>query len=101
MEEIKNKLKEYPIPALIYIVWTAFIVLYILVIPIRSCGHSGGEQVPMTLIAWILGPTFWGYFFLSIVTSFLDKKWFKTYWSINLIIFLLTGFVLFFIYVLN
>ncbi|WP_316756312.1 hypothetical protein [Pedobacter aquatilis] len=60
-------------------------------IPILSMGHSGGEQVPMTLIAYSLNYFIYGLFFISILTSILFWNWLKKYWYINSIIFILTG----------
>jgi hypothetical protein len=39
-------------------------------------------------------------FLLSILTSIMYRPWFKKYWFVNLIVFLLTGFPLFVLFVL-
>ncbi|WP_316787006.1 hypothetical protein [Pedobacter frigiditerrae] len=68
-----------------------FLGFCVIGVPILSMGHSGGEQVPMTLIAYALNYFIYGLFFISILTSILFWNWFKKYWYINLIIFILTG----------
>ena len=91
-------LKNRSIPGLIYFIWTAFILVFIfIVIPISSIGHSGGEQVPFTLLAYAVEVATWGYFILSILISILFTAWTRKYWIINLLLFLITGSLLFLI----
>ena len=97
MKRQKNELlmKKYLKPHIIYLTWTLLAVIFwFVVIPIASIGHSGGEQVPLTLLAESLGPITLGYFTISILTTILFKDWFKKYWIVNLIIFSLTTFLL-------
>ncbi len=96
MDKTENKNKLRLTPKLIHIIWGGLIILYLFVfIPIKSIGHSGGEQVPLTLLAYALQWIIWGYFLISIVTAVTFFDWFKKYWIINVLIFILTGGILF------
>jgi len=93
--QTEHNLKKRSIPRLIYFIWTALILAFIfIVIPISSIGHSGGEQVPLTLFAYAVEIAIWGYFILSILISLLFTAWTRKYWIVNLILFLITGFLL-------
>ncbi|MBN2396116.1 MAG: hypothetical protein JXC36_06610 [Candidatus Atribacteria bacterium] len=95
MNQTEQKPRRFSVPGMIYVSWTGLIVFFcFVVIPLASIGHSGGEQVPLTFLAYAIGPAIWGYFVISIMTSIVFKKWFKTYWIINLIVFLITGLIL-------
>ncbi len=90
-----EKQRRLSTPWLIYIIWTGLILFFcIVVIPLADIGHSGGEQVPFTLLAYAVESAIWGYFLISIVTSIIFNKWFKKYWIINLLVFFFTGFII-------
>lgn len=94
MDNTKTKPKYSP-PGIIYLAWTGlFLFFCFIVIPFASMGHSGGEQVPLTLFAFAIGPTIWGYFLISIITTLFFRKWLKNYWILNTLIFLITGLIL-------
>ena len=96
----ESKRKKVSTPALIYFIGIGCMIIYfILIIPISSVGHSGGEQVPLTMFAKGLEIFSWGFFIISIITSFIDKEWFKIFWPLNLVIFLMTGGLLFLSYI--
>lgn len=87
--------KTFESPFKIYLYGTIiFLALCVVGIPILSIGHSGGEQVPTTLIAYALNYFIYGIFFVSILSSILFWNWFKKYWYINSVIFILTGFLI-------
>ncbi len=87
--------KGFSIPWIIYITWTGLFLLFIFVIiPIENIGHSGGEQIPLTLLAYAVSIAIGGYFIISILTSIIFDKWIKKYWIFNLIVFLITGGIL-------
>lgn len=95
MIQTEQKARKFWKPGLIYLGWTALILFFcFVVIPIANIGHSGGEQIPLTLLAYAIEPAIWGYLFISILTSILFKKWFQKYWIINLIVFSISGFIL-------
>ena len=90
----KNKLRLTP--KLIHIIWGGLIIFFLFVfIPIKSIGYSGGEQVPLTLLADAVQWIIWGYFLISIITTMAFFEWFKKYWIINVLIFIITGVILF------
>jgi hypothetical protein len=70
----------------------AFLVFTFIGIPLLSRGHSGGEQVPLTLLADQLLYSTYYFLFLSILTTILYWEWFKRTWYINVAIFVLTSF---------
>ena len=95
MIQTELKTKRFSIPGIIYLSWTGLILFFcFIVIPLANTGHYGGEQVPLTLLAYAVGPAIWGYFLISILTSIIFNKWFKIYWILNLIVFLVTGLIL-------
>jgi uncharacterized membrane protein len=95
MNQTETTSKKRSIPGILYITWTCLFVIFVLVgIPIANMGHSGGEQIPMTLFAYAIETLFWGYFGTSILTSMIFYKWFKEYWLLNLLIFLVSGLLL-------
>lgn len=95
MNQKEQQEKRFWLPAVIYLAWTVLILFFcFVVIPIANIGHSGGEQVPLTLLAYSILPALWGYFLISIITSILFKKWFEKYWILNLIVFSVMGFIL-------
>jgi hypothetical protein len=97
-KSMKKYLKN---PISIYLLWGMLFGLFSLAIPILSIGHSGGEQRPLTLFAYALNILFYGFFVLSIITTFLFLRWFKKYWYINVFIFLTSGGLLVTVYLLN
>lgn len=95
---MKNYLKN---PISMYLLWVMLFGLFCLAIPILSIGHSGGEQRPLTLLAHALNILIYGFFVISIITTFLFQKWFKKYWYINVFIFVISGGLLAAVYLLN
>lgn len=88
-------------PVKIYIVFfVAFILFSLVGIPILSIGYSDGEQRPLTLLMYAGDILILSYFILSIITSYIFMKWFRTYWFINLLIMAITGYLLISTYVL-
>lgn len=88
-----NKRIKSPIKIYLYSI-LAFLFFCIVCIPILSMGHSGGEQVPLKLLAYASNYLFYGFFIMSIATSGFYWKWFKKYWYINLIIITLAGLII-------
>ncbi len=102
MTRKENKHNETRIIKIAYISWTAlFLIFCFVVIPIANIGHSGGEQVPLTLLSYSLEYLIWGYFLISFLTSIIFKKKAKKYIIFNLIIFLITGLILSTYYFMN
>jgi hypothetical protein len=88
-------MKKYIKPHIIYLTWSLLILLFwFVVIPIADYGHSGGEQVIMTLLAYSLKPIILGYFTISILTTLLFRSWFRKYWFVNVMIFSITTYLL-------
>jgi hypothetical protein len=84
--------KRFSLPGIIYITWTGLLLFFVFVIiPIANIGHSGGEQIPLTLFAYAISFAIVGYFIISILTSIIFDKWIKKYWILNLLVFLITG----------
>jgi len=80
----------------IYLVWTGVTVISIILIPlILGFTTSGGEQKPLIWISIVATPIIWGYLFISILTSFLSKKWIQEYWYVNLGVLIFTFWILF------
>lgn len=95
MKRTDSNPKRFSIPGIIYITWTGLLLFFIFVIiPIENIGHSGGEQIPLTLFAYAISIAIGGYFSISILTSIIFDKWIKKYWLLNLIVFLITGGIL-------
>jgi len=91
----KSIMKKYIKPHIIYLTWSLLILLFwFVVIPIADYGHSGGEQVIMTLLAYSLKPIILGYFTISILTTLLFRSWFRKYWFVNVMIFSITTYLL-------
>lgn len=100
MTQTEKRPKRFSIPGIIYISWTGVIVFFCLVVlPLANIRHSGGEQVPLALLAHAIGMAILGYFVISILTSIIFKKWFRNYWIINLIVFLITRLIIWSYYV--
>ena len=78
-------------PLKIYRLWVITLIIgALIIIPIFSLGHSGGEQKPLIYFSKLIGIAVYGSFALSIITSFQSKTWTKKYWYINLSIFIIT-----------
>jgi hypothetical protein len=91
-----NKILEFSKkPAGIYTLWMLLWFAYCFVgIPLLSINTSGGEQKPLIYFANSIYILLYGFASISILTSFLFLKWFKKYWYLNLLVFLITGFIL-------
>jgi len=80
----------------IYLFWTGLTGISIILIPlILGATTSGGEQKPLIWISIVVTPIIWGYLIISILTSFLSRKWIQEYWYVNLGVLVLTVWILF------
>ena len=80
-------------PLKIMINWLLFLcVVGVIVTPILFATTVGGEQKPLTFLAYLMLTAIYSTFFLSIVTAIIYFDWFKKYWFINLIFFLVSGY---------
>jgi len=71
----------------LYLLWTLLLLLFcILGIPLISAGHSGGEQMPFTLFGYVCDAFVLGFIFISAISPFLYRKWYKKYLYIPLIV---------------
>ncbi len=88
-------MKRFLKPHFIYIAWTILVLGFLFIgIPVANIGHSGGEQIPLTLLAYSIQPILIGYLLISIFTSIIFLDRFKKYWFLNLIVFSLTAYLL-------
>lgn len=84
MNKIKRLCKH---PFGIYIVVIiAFFAFCLVGIPLLSIGHSGGEQVPLTMLGHGLSGLIFGLIFWSIASPIIFWKWYKTNMFIPLIV---------------
>jgi len=91
---VKNLIKTINNPVKIYLIWFLLIILFCIIgIPILSMNKSGGEQVPLILLGYAIGSLVYGFFIISILTS-LKLEWFKKYWYVNILVFLITSFLI-------
>lgn len=97
----KNLLYFFSSPPKLYLLWFILIVIFCLAIPILSIGAPGGEQKPLTLLSYATNYFFYGYFVLGVLTSIFYRQWFKKYWYVNLVIVLLTGGLIGYVYFMN
>ena len=92
--EMENLLKLIKNPLRIYLAWLLLIITCCIVIaPILSNSYSGGEQKLFTYIAYIVEIGVYGFFFISIFTSFY-VIWLKKFWYVNIPIFIITGYLI-------
>lgn len=68
------------------------IVISIIVIPILFATTVGGEQRPLTFLVYMILFFVYGILILSIITPVFYFDWFKKYWYINLLFFVLSGY---------
>ncbi len=68
------------------------LVVSIIITPILYITTVGGEQRPLTFLVYMITLAVYGTFILSIVTSFIYFDWFKKYWYINPLFFILSGY---------
>lgn len=78
-------------PFKIYLTWALLQIVFCFIIPMLSIGSSGGEQMPLTLLAYGVNIAVYGFFILGVVTSFTHRNWFKKFWFINIIIIIFSG----------
>jgi len=91
---VKNLIEIINNPVKIYLIWLFLIILFCVIgIPILSMNRSGGEQAPLTLLGDAIGALVYGFLILSILTS-LKLEWFKRYWLVNMLVFLIAGFLI-------
>jgi hypothetical protein len=96
MEERMSANKKYFTAPNLYILWAIVTGISIVVVPlILGLTSSGGEQKPLTWIAYAIEPILWGFMLLSVLTTLMFKEWVKKYWYINLLVFGLTAWILF------
>jgi hypothetical protein len=92
MHQTNNKKREYTIPVIIYAAWSGIFLFYIfLLIRVGRWSGSGNQQEILQVSAKVTGIAVKGYFVISILTSFLDFIWFRRFWYVNLLVFLVTG----------
>ncbi len=71
----------------IYLLWILLLLFFCVVgIPFLSMGHSGGEQVPLTLIGHTANIAVIGFVLISIISPILYWRWYMKYMFIPLII---------------
>jgi cell division protein FtsW (lipid II flippase) len=70
-------------------------------IALLSQGHSGGEEVPITLLNNALTWFVYGLLIISIVTPFFYRTWVRKYWYVNLLIATLCIYIILSVYFLN
>ncbi len=96
MSKIKNSIKSVLADPVKIYGW--LIILFLLfcfaIIPIADIGHSGGEQIPLILFGESINYAVVIFFLVSIITTFTHRKWFKNNWYINLLIFLISGYLI-------
>ncbi|MBO9684098.1 MAG: hypothetical protein J7502_15775, partial [Flavisolibacter sp.] len=75
-------------PPKIYLLWALFYFLFLVIgIPIYNNGHSGGEQRPLTFIAYSINYFLYGIICISfIIIPVFFLNWFKRYWVIPIAI---------------
>jgi hypothetical protein len=92
MHQTNNKKRKHNIPVIIYAAWSGIFLFYIfLLIRVGRWSGPGNQQEILQLSANVARIAVKGYFVISILTSFLDLNWFKKFWYVNLIVFLVTG----------
>ena len=83
-------------PLVIMRIWVLLVLISDLIfVPYYIYHSSGGEQKPLTYLASSITIAIGGIFILSILAVILYFRWFKQYWFVNCIIFLVSGFYLF------
>lgn len=60
-----------------------------------SNSSSGGEQLPMTFLGEMLPIALYGVLIISVISSFLFKGQFKKYWLLNLLLIVISGYLLY------
>ncbi len=75
-------------PLKLYLLWLLLYILFLGIgIPIYDNGHSGGEQRPLTLIAYSIYYFTYGVILISfVIIPIFFWKWFKEYWLLSTII---------------
>lgn len=83
--------KLNPLKLMIY--WLLLlIVVSIVVIPLLFSSTISGEQSPLTFLVYMILFAVYGTLILSTITPIFYFDWFKKYWYINLIVFILSSF---------
>jgi hypothetical protein len=91
-----NLLELIKRPAGIFAGWTIMWIAFCFIgIPILTINSSGGEQKPLIYLSESIYVVLYGYLFISIFTSICFFSWFKKYWYVNALVFLVTSFILF------
>jgi hypothetical protein len=83
--------KLNPLKLMIYWLFL-LLVISIIVIPILFATTVGGEQRPLTFLVYMILFAVYGTLILSVVTPIFYFDWFKKYWYVNLIFFVLSGY---------
>jgi len=71
----------------IYLLWMLSLLLFCIIgIPLLSIGHSGGEQVPFTLLGYTCDALAIGFIIISATSPFIYHKWYRKYAYFPLIV---------------
>ena len=71
----------------IYLLWILSLLFFCIIgIPLLSIGHSGGEQVPFTLLSYTSDALVFGFMLISALSPFVYHSWYKRYSYIPLIV---------------
>lgn len=100
METDKNE-KLFSSPGIIYRIWIILSFVFGVFIPILSIGHSGGGQIPFTLLSYSINYLVYGLFFISAITPIFFRAWFKRYWYKPVLVMLITASLVLSVFYLN
>jgi hypothetical protein len=80
-------LRMFKNPFGLYLLWMIFLMTFCIIgIPLLSIGHSGGEQVPFTLLGNASNALVFGFILISLVSPIAYWNWYKKYAFIPLIV---------------
>jgi len=99
--ETTEKEQSFSSPRRIYQVWIILFVIFGVFIPILSIGHSGGEQMPFTLLSYAVNYLVYGLLIISAITPIFFRAWFKRYWYIPVLTMLIAIFLILSVFYLN
>ena len=86
-------------PGVLYVSIAVLFVLYLQFgLPLIQLLTNADEQI---LFSYTLYALLISFFVLTVITTITHRNWSKQHWHVNLIIFILTGFLLTMIYVLK
>lgn len=83
-----------PIKLILY--WmTIVLITTVIGMIFLSASSSGGEQSPMTFLGKMLPIVLYGVLTISILSFFLFKVWLRKFWLLNLLITIVSGYLLY------